>query len=131
MVAAAWGYGQCGLTFRRGTQFANQRQPSAPAGSDETASSNNVALTTAWQPAAVSWLPSISLGWGASFLQQASALPIDYNNASNIAESQSWSAALIWRNLLGSGHAASFAVGQPTFVTRLRDGRTPQEETMP
>jgi len=127
VVAAAWRYGQCGLTFRRGTQFANQRQPCAPAGSGETAFSNNVALTAAWQPAAVGWLPSINLGWGASFLQQASALPVTINSASNIAESQSWSAALFWRNLLGSGHAAGFAVGQPTFVTRLRDGRTPQD----
>ena len=127
VVAAAWRYGQCGLTFRRGTQFANQRQPCAPTGSDETAFSNNVALTAAWQPAAVGWLPSINLGWGASFLQQASALPVFISSASNIAESQSWSAALFWRNLLGSGHAAGFAVGQPTFVTRLRDGRTPQD----
>ena len=127
VVAAAWRYGQCGLTFRRGTQFANQRQPCAPTGSGETAFSNNVALTAAWQPAAVGWLPSINLGWGASFLQQASALPVSTNSASNIAESQSWSAALFWRNLLGHGHAAGFAVGQPTFVTRLRDGRTPQD----
>lgn len=127
VVAAAWRYGQCDLTFRRGTQFANQRQPCAPAGSGETAASNNVALTAAWQPVALSWLPSVNLGWGASFLSQSSALPVSFNSASNIAESQSWSAALFWRNLLGSGHAAGFAVGQPTFVTRLRDGRTPQD----
>ena len=44
VVAEAWRYGQCGLTFRRGTQFANQRQPCAPTGSGETAVSNNVAL---------------------------------------------------------------------------------------
>jgi hypothetical protein len=127
VVAAAWRYGQCGLTFRRGTQFANQRQPCASAGSDETAFSNNVALTAAWQPTSVRWLPSINLGWGASFLTQASALPMSFNSASNIAASQSWSVALFWRNLVGSGHAAGFAVGQPTFVTRLRDGRTPQD----
>lgn len=127
VVAAAWRYGQCSLNVRRGTQFANQRQPCAPTGSGETAFSNNVAFTAAWQPAAVSWLPSINLGWGASFLQQASALSVSTNSATNIAESQSWSAALFWRNLLGSGHAAGFAVGQPTFVTRLRDGRTPQD----
>ncbi len=127
VVAAAWRYGQCGLNVRRGTEFANQRQPCAPTGSGETAFSNNVALTAAWQPAAVSWLPSINLGWGASFQQQAAALPVSTNSATNIAASQSWSAALLWRNLLGSGHAAGFAVGQPTFVTRLRDGRTPQD----
>ena len=126
VVAAAWRRGQCDLNFRRGTQFANQRQPCAPSGSGETAYSDNVALTAAWQPAP-GWLPSINLGWGANFLSQASVQPVTFNSATNIAESQSWSAALFWRNLLGAGHAAGFAVGQPTFVTRLRDGRTPQD----
>ena len=127
VVAAAWRRGQCDLNIRRGTQFANQRQPCAPGGSGETALSNNLALTAAWQPAPGGWLPSINLGWGASVLQQSTAIPVAYNSASNIAGTQSWSAALLWRNLLGSGHVAGFAVGQPTFVTRLRDGRTPQD----
>ncbi|MFM7267006.1 MAG: hypothetical protein ACKOZT_00250, partial [Cyanobium sp.] len=37
VVALAWRQGQCDLNVRRGTQFANQRQPCAPAGSGETA----------------------------------------------------------------------------------------------
>ncbi|MFM7268033.1 MAG: carbohydrate porin, partial [Cyanobium sp.] len=97
-----------------------------PAGSGETAQSQNVALTAAWQPDAGGW-PSINLGWGMSVMQQAASLPVAHNAAVNIAETRSWSAALLWRNLLGSGHAAGLAVGQPTYVSRLRDGRTPQD----
>ncbi len=127
VVALAWRQGQCDLNVRRGTQFANQRQPCAPAGSGETAQSQNVALTAAWQPSGSGGWPSINLGWGMSVMQQAASLPVATNAAVNIAQTRSWSAALLWRNLLGSGHAAGLAVGQPTYVTRLRDGRTPQD----
>mgnify|MGYP006275320631 CR=1 FL=1 len=131
VVALAVRQGQCDLNVRRGTQFANQRQPCAPSGSDGTALSRNLALTAAWQPSAAGWIPSINLGWGMSWMQQAAPLPADpaaaFNAAANIAETASWSAALLWRNLWGSGHAAGMAVGQPTYVTRLRDGRTPDD----
>lgn len=134
VVALAWRQGQCGLNVRRGTQFANQRQPCAPAGSGETALSENVALTAAWQPSHAGWIPSINLGWGMSSLRQEAMLPLDpaaaYNAAANIAQTRSWSAALLWRNLLGRGHAAGLAVGQPTYVTRLRDGRSPDDSNV-
>ena len=127
VVALAWRQGQCDLNVRRGTSFANQRQPCAPRGSGETAQSQNLALTAAWQPSGGGGWPSINLGWGMSLMQQAASLPVATNAAVSIAESRSWSAALFWRNLLGRGHAAGLAVGQPTYVSRLRDGRTPQD----
>ena len=127
-LTGAWRYGQCGINFRRGTQFANQNQPCSPQGdSDDSVYSNNFALTAAWQPSSTGWLPSVSLGWGYNDLTQDSNVTTSFNRASNISASQSWAVALEWGNVFWKGNAFGMAVGQPVFATSLRDGNTPDD----
>jgi hypothetical protein len=128
-LAAAWRYGQCaeGIT-RRGTQFARQSLDCAWSAGNAlndggAAYSNNFALTAAWQPAKGGTLiPSISIGWGISSITQADYL-VDpsYGNKDNINQTQSWQVGLQWADAFVKGNAAGVVVGQPTFVTGLKN----------
>ena len=128
-LAAAWRYGQCGENMtRRGTQFARQSLDcSWTAGNalndGGAAYSNNFALTGAWQPAKGGTLiPSISVGWGISTVTQADyVVDPSYGNKDNINQTQSWQVGLQWADAFVKGNAAGFAVGQPTFVTGLKN----------
>ncbi|MCS5697469.1 iron uptake porin [Cyanobium sp. FGCU-52] len=119
-LAAAWRYGQCGDNMtRRGTQFARQALDCAYDFSG-SAYSNNFAVTAAWQPVSSGWIPSISLGWGISTINQADFdVPQAYGSRTNITETQSWSVGLQWSDVLIKGNSLGMAVGQPTFVTAL------------
>ncbi|MFM7312339.1 MAG: iron uptake porin [Cyanobium sp.] len=131
VLAAAWRYGQCNDNItRRGTQFARQRLDCSWQNlsngvqvSNGSAYSNNFALTGAWQPAkGGTWIPSISVGWGISAITQASFdknFEPGYGNNDNITQTQSWQIGLQWADAFAKGNSAGFAVGQPTFVTRL------------
>ncbi len=125
-LAFAWRYGQCGQNFRRGSQFANQNQPCPANGSDDSAYSNNFAVTAAWQPKDSGWVPSISTGWGYNALTQAGD-SAGFDAANNIEASQSWYVGLEWSDVFAKGNAFGMAVGQPVFATSLRDGDTPQD----
>ena len=128
-LAAAWRYGQCGENMtRRGTQFARQSLDcSWTAGNalndGGAAYSNNFALTGAWQPAKGGTLiPSISVGWGISTVTQADyVVDPSYGNKDNINQTQSWQVGLQWADAFVKGNAAGIAVGQPTFVTGLKN----------
>jgi len=128
-LAAAWRYGQCAESMtRRGTQFARQSLDCAWAVGNAlndggAAYSNNFALTAAWQPAkGGSLIPSISVGWGISAITQADyRVDPSYGNKDNINQSQSWQVGLQWADAFVKGNAAGFAVGQPTFVTGLKN----------
>jgi hypothetical protein len=119
-ITAAWRYGQCGDNMtRRGTQFARQPLDCAYL-QDGSADSNNFAVTAAWQPIDTGWIPSISLGWGISTINQADFdLPQAYGSRTNISETQSWNVGLQWKNAFIKGNTLGMAVGQPTFVTAL------------
>ena len=45
----------------------------------------------------------------------------------NIAATQSWQLALQWKDAFTKGNSAGMAVGQPNFVTALRNGQTAQD----
>ncbi|MFZ0408767.1 MAG: iron uptake porin [Cyanobium sp.] len=128
-LTAAWRYGQCAENMtRRGTQFARQSLDcSWTAGNalndGGAAYSNNFALTAAWQPAkGGSLIPSISVGWGISSITQADyRVDPSYGNKDNINQSQSWQVGLQWADAFVKGNAAGIAVGQPTFVTGLKN----------
>jgi carbohydrate-selective porin OprB len=47
--------------------------------------------------------------------------------AVNIAATQSWTVALQWKDAFIKGNSAGMAVGQPNFVTALRNGQTAQD----
>ena len=128
-LAAAWRYGQCGENMtRRGTQFARQSLDcSWTAGNalndGGAAYSNNFALTGAWQPAKGGTLiPSISVGWGISTVTQADyVVDPSYGNKDNINQTQSWQVGLQWADAFVKGNSLGMVVGQPTFVTGLKN----------
>ncbi len=149
----AWRYGTCGQAgSRNGTQAAvaaeacpgsaaSATQPNA-GWNGNTVESNNFALGLAWTPKQNGTIvPSISAGWGYSAYNQSglgtpSTTSVGVNPltgidnqlaAVNIAATQSWTVALQWKDAFVKGNTAGFAVGQPTFVTSLRNGNTAQD----
>ena len=141
----AWRYGKCGgpgnYQNRRGSQAAvTALTCSASNGGAYSSYSNNFGLTLAWQPKkSGTVVPSMSLGYGYSAYAQegvqtnngssfvALGAPNTGNGVGNIAATQSWTVALQWKDAFTKGNSAGMAVGQPSFVTALRNGRTPQD----
>jgi hypothetical protein len=75
-------------------------------------------LSGYWQPLRSGWMPSISAGFGLNTTRydQASA-------AGNlVGTSQSWSVGVQWLKAIARRHSLGFAVGQPTYATRLVNG---------
>ena len=149
----AWNYTQCGNKPRRGTEAAVQgeacRYPATGVDSKLTNSSGNAfALGLAWRPKKTGWMPSVSTGWGINAYshEDLNYLSSTRNNTGgalntttdpgattkagnladeNIAQTQSWTVAFQWDDAFVKGNAAGFAIGQPTFVTKTRNGTTP------
>ena len=152
----AWRWGSCGTAAREGTQAAvaaaacpgatsSAIQPSAGWGGNNV-DVNNFAYTVAWTPKKNGTIvPSISAGWGYSAYNGASQLTPAANlvgtiasttstnginqqlAVNNIAATQSWTLALQWKDAFIKGNSAGMAVGQPNFVTALRNGQTAQD----
>ena len=127
-LAVAYRYGTCGQAeSRNGTTMAAGRLACV---SGVDASSSNVGLTAAWQPAeGGTWVPSVSFGWGLSSISPASnSVAIgDVNKVNNVSESQSWTLGLQWTDAFVKGNAAGFAFGQLSYATALVDGNTPND----
>jgi hypothetical protein len=155
-AAFAWRFGQCGelqnYQNRRGTQAATQNLLCNTTAGGQQPVSNNFALSWAWQPKKGGTIvPALSLGYGYSAYSQPGtatnattvsssgsaqtfgALGLAYpsqttfNGGGNIAATQSWTVALQWKDAFTKGNSAGMAVGQPSFVTALRNGQTPQD----
>ena len=136
----AWRYGQCGqLVNRQGTAAAVASETCPTNFNTATVDSNNFALGLAWTPKKNGTIvPSISAGWGYSAYNQtgvtvpAAAFSATQGSTgqligANIAATQSWTVALQWKDAFIKGNSAGMAVGQPSFVTALRNGQTPQD----
>jgi hypothetical protein len=150
----AWRYGSCGTAAREGTQaaIAATACPVSVAGSTQPNAGwngnnvdvNNFAYTLAWTPKRNGTIvPSISAGWGYSAYNQSgmgapatTAVGVSSTStnginqqlaAVNIAATQSWTVALQWKDAFIKGNSAGMAVGQPNFVTALRNGQTAQD----
>ncbi|NCX23551.1 MAG: hypothetical protein EBX17_10280, partial [Betaproteobacteria bacterium] len=81
---------------------------------------NAIAISGWWKPSNVSWVPSISAGWGANSYSAKKAAQIwgvEANQKGANAQSQSWYVGLQWADALIKGNSFGTAVGQPTFVT--------------
>ncbi|MCX5938835.1 MAG: carbohydrate porin [Cyanobium sp. LacPavin_0920_WC12_MAG_62_9] len=150
----AWRYGSCGTAARVGTQAAVASE-ACPVNNTTAATAaiqpnagwngnnidiNNFAYTIAWTPKKNGTVvPSISAGWGYSAYNQSGFLAPTAANVgitsgisnqlavNNIAATQSWSVALQWKDAFIKGNSAGMAVGQPNFVTALRNGQTAQD----
>jgi len=138
----AWRYGQCNNSTnyvnRRGTQAATAAEACPPAYTSQNFN-NSFALGLAWQPKqSGTFVPSISLGWGITAYSYSNTVvaagvgntpPTGATSpalaASNIANTQSWTVGLQWKDVFVKGNSAGMAVGQPSFVTATRNGATP------
>ncbi|WP_341882475.1 iron uptake porin [Synechococcus sp. UW140] len=81
---------------------------------------NALALSGWWKPSNVSWVPSVSAGWGTNSYSAKKAAQIwgvEANQKGANAQSQSWYVGLQWADALIKGNTFGTAVGQPTFVT--------------
>jgi hypothetical protein len=149
-AAFAWRFGQCGeagnYQNRRGSEASIQALACNTTAGGNQPVSNNFALSWAWQPKkSGSYIPSVSLGYGYSAYSQVGTLTNSVGTATagygalglsntnrfatvgNIAATQSWTVALQWKDAFTKGNSAGMAVGQPSFVTALRNGNTPQD----
>jgi hypothetical protein len=136
-----WRYGQCGTTSAGRGQDSTQAAGTAEncPGTTWATGTNSFALGLAWTPKKNGTIvPSISTGWGyTAYDQTGMGVPaaaftstqgiLGQMTANNIAASQSWTVALQWKDAFIKGNSAGMAVGQPNFVTALRNGQTPQD----
>ncbi len=123
-LAAAVRSGQAGTRANVGTSLGSAILAAGDGGT--AGSSLNLALGGYWQPLRSGWIPSISAGWGNSWIRQnaeAFPTPQPLNALTNVRASRSWSVALEWKDALVKGNALGAAVGQPTQATGLRTGR--------
>jgi hypothetical protein len=135
-LAAGYRYGQCGVSYGKGTQFASSNSWSQncnkavatgldadgnPTFKSESAGadSNSWSFNAFWRPEESGFIPSISASIGKSYLSG----DYNYNNADRLA---SWFVGLQWSDVFLMGNDLGFAVGQPTFVTS-KDKGTPDD----
>ena len=134
-LAAGYRYGQCGAKFRTATEFAKSDKYGTPCsvatgtfidgdGEEQDimersgASSNSFSFNAFWRPEDSGWMPSISAGVGASYLNGNGA----WDDNTNKRAMASWMAGLTWNDVFLEGNALGYAVGQPQFVYDVEDG---------
>ena len=117
--AAGYRYGQCGAKFRTATEFAKGDKYGTPCtvaenGEDErtNADSHSWSFHGFWRPEDSGWMPSISAGVGASYLNGNDA----WDDNTTKRAMASWMVGLTWNDVFMEGNALGYAVGQPQFV---------------
>ena len=142
-VALGYRYGQCGVKFRRGTDFVAdnkwhqncQQVVGFDADGDEVfdqrsgAYSNNFAVNAFWKPEDSGWIPSVSAGWGLSGLSgdfyDLADNDLEDDLEDQVADQfQSWMVGLQWSDVFIEGNYLGLAGGQPQFVTSLKGDET-------
>ena len=98
------------MGYRRGTDGTRVANGNGSAGSTLGYGefSNNFGMSGYWQPLKLGWKPSISLGYGYTQNTITDGTP---------PNSQSWALGFQWNNVLASGNAAGFGIGQPANIT--------------
>ena len=112
-----------------GYTYANNSKPhrATPFGFDvgETGTSNSFGVSGYWIPEQVSWIPSVSLGWGMTSSENAAyevaGVTTGYGT-DNWAQLQSWQLGLQWADVFVKGNKAGMAVGQAPFVVNSGGG---------
>ncbi|MCB4411129.1 iron uptake porin [Synechococcus sp. MU1611] len=74
--------------------------------------SNSVGLSAWWTPEDSGWIPSISAGYGGTWLEA--------NNGTD-AYTNSWYVGLEWDDVFLEGNSFGMAVGQPTYIVSVDD----------
>ena len=122
--AGGYRYGQCGAKFRTGTQFAAASTYGTPCtvtvngrAESTTAESHSWSAHGFWRPEESGWMPSISAGVGASYLNGND----DWDAQTTKRAMASWMVGLTWNDVFLEGNALGYAVGQPQFVTEVDD----------
>jgi len=83
-------------------------------------------LSGFWQPIQSGWVPSISAGWGLNRTNYDAGV----QRQGLVANSQSWSVGLQWKDAFVKDNALGLAVGQPIFATSLYGGESPRDGTV-
>ncbi|AII48372.1 porin [Synechococcus sp. KORDI-52] len=122
-LAAGYRYGQCGAKFRTGTEFAVDDKfgtPCTVANNKRTdADSHSWSAHAFWRPEESGWMPSISAGVGASYLNGNKA----WENNTTKRAMASWMVGLTWNDVFLEGNALGYAVGQPQFVYEVDNNK--------
>lgn len=124
-IALGYRYGQCDTSFKTGTeyaQFSNGQgcyDSNNETGKRTGADSNNYSVHTFWKPEDSSIIPSISAGFGQSYLSG------DFSG--QYAETfSSWMVGLQWSDVFLEGNSLGGAIGQGQFVSSRNKG-TPDD----
>jgi len=101
------------IGYRHGTSNSTFRDGNSAAGTTLTSgqSSNSVSINGYWQPRQTGWFPSISAGYGYTFV---SGTPTNGAEPQDVAQaSRSWMAAFQWDKTFCQPHTLGVAIGQP------------------
>jgi hypothetical protein len=113
-LAVAYSYSQNGAGI-----YGGNGTPLAVYASGTADNTNSVGVSGYWSPFSGGLFPSISAGWGISGYSLDGAVDDTWIDG---ARSQSWYVGLQWADVFWKGNAFGMAVGQPTFITSLRNG---------
>ncbi|MDA1170531.1 MAG: iron uptake porin, partial [Cyanobacteria bacterium] len=119
-LTAAYAYSQSGGAYDGSYYPVGTPKAANPFAGLSAFDVNALALSGWWKPSKVSWIPSISGGWGSNSYTAKKASQIwgvETNAEGAKAQSQSWYVGMQWADALIKGNTFGTAVGQPTFVT--------------
>ena len=82
-------------------------------------------LSAWWMPEEAGLIPSVSTGFGVTYLDDTTAAGVDIDY-----ELYSWYVGLEWDDVFTDGNSLGLAFGQPTWVGKVSgDGNTNAEDT--
>ena len=120
-IALGYRYGQCDTSFKTGTEYAQFSNGQGCYDSNNTngkrtgADSNSYSVHAFWKPKDSSIIPSISAGFGQSYLSG------DFSG--QYAEIfSSWMVGLQWSDVFLEGNSLGGAIGQGQFVSSQNKG---------
>jgi hypothetical protein len=124
-IALGYRYGQCDTSFKTGTEYAMDINGQYCNNNNNTngkrtgADSNSYSLHAFWKPEESSIIPSVSAGFGQSYLSG--------NFSGQYAETfSSWMVGLQWNDVFLEGNSLGGAIGQGQFVSSQNKG-TPDD----
>jgi hypothetical protein len=90
-------------------------------GQQSTGDKNSIALRTWWRPESTGWMPSVSVGYDFSSIDEETTDHL-HGKADAVKETNSWMVGFNWKDVVFDGNTAGLAFGQRQHATSRADG---------
>ena len=119
------------VAYRYGSQDSSFRDPNFSTGAKilNGGKSNGVSVAGFWQPMDAKWVPSISLGYSYSTIDNGRIASADVAKVAPDLDVQSWMVGFQWSDVFLKGNTAGFAFGQAPFTNDQRGSNGNQNQS--